>query len=218
MRRARTRGTPDESVLVVPRATLMGTPGWRGVLCRGVDPYLDVIARQGRFAPRTQMESDPRWKQVIPYLVLRDGERYFLMRRSRAGTDARLHERYSIGIGGHLNPGDADLAGGLAREWAEELDAAFVPEFRLLGLLNDDETDVGHVHVGVVFLGEASGRPVAIRETEKLEGRFAAPSDVAAVRDRMESWSQLLFDFMAGRDPGIRGGSPGAGDEAPVPS
>ena len=218
MRRARTRGTPDESVLVVPRATLMGTPGWRGVLCRGVDPYLDVIVRQGRFAPRTQTESDPRWKQVIPYLVLRDGERFFLMRRSRAGTDARLHERYSIGIGGHLNPGDADLAGGLAREWAEELDAAFVPEFRLLGLLNDDETDVGHVHVGVVFLGEASGRPVAIRETEKLEGRFAAPTDVAAVRDRMESWSQLVFDFMAGRDPGIRGGSPGAGDEAPVPS
>ena len=218
MPRARTRRTPDESVLVVPREALMGTPGWRGVLCRSMEPYLAVIARRGRFAPRTEMESDPRWKQVIPYLVLRDGERFFLMQRSRAGTDARLHERYSIGVGGHLNPGDADLAGGLAREWAEELDAAFVPEFRLLGLLNDDETDVGHVHVGVVFLAEASGRPVAVRETEKLEGRFAAPSDVAAVRERMESWSQLVFDFMAGRDPGIQGGSPGAGDEAPVPS
>jgi predicted NUDIX family phosphoesterase len=218
MPQARPRGRPEESVLVVPRDALMAVPGWKGVLCRGMEPYLDVIDRLGRFAPRAEMESDPRWKQVIPYLVLRDDEHFFLMRRTRAGTDARLHERYSIGIGGHLNPGDADLTGGLAREWAEELDAAFVPEFRLLGLLNDDETDVGRVHVGVVFVAEAMGRAVAIRETEKLEGRFAAPSDVAAVRDRMESWSQLVFDFMTGRDPGFRGGSPGAGDEAPVPS
>ena len=218
MPRAHARGTPGESVLVVPRDALMGAPGWRGVLWRGMEPYLDVIARLGRFAPRAEMESDPRWKQVIPYLVLRDGERFFLMRRTRAGTDARLHERYSIGIGGHLNPGDADLTGGLAREWGEELEAAFIPEFRLLGLLNDDETDVGRVHVGVVFVAEARGRPVAVRETEKLEGRFAAPRDVAAVRDRMESWSQLVFDFIAGRGAGIRGGSAGAGDEAPVPS
>ncbi len=206
----------DESVLVVPRGALMGTPGWRGVVCRDMEPYLAAIVREGRYAPRSEMESDPRWKQVIPYLVLRDGPRYFLMRRSRAGADARLHERYSIGIGGHLNPGDPDLSGGLAREWAEEMDAAFVPEFRLIGLLNDDETDVGRVHVGVVFLAEADGRSVAVRETEKLEGRFAAPGEVVAVRDRMESWSQLVFDFVDGRDAGIRGGSPGAGDEAPL--
>lgn len=212
------RKMPDESVLVVPRGALMGTPGWRGVLSRGMEPYLAAIVREGRYEPRSEMESDPRWKQVIPYLVLRDGQRYFLMRRSRAGADARLHERYSIGIGGHLNPGDADLAGGLAREWAEELDAAFVPEFRLVGLLNDDETEVGRVHVGVVFVAEADGRPVAIREAEKLEGRFAVPGEVEAVRDRMESWSQLVFDFADGRDAGIRGGSPGAGDEAPLHS
>jgi predicted NUDIX family phosphoesterase len=161
------------------------------------------------------MERDPRFKQVIPYLVLRDRGRYFLMRRTRAGGDDRLHDRFSIGVGGHLNPGDVDLAGGLAREWAEELDAAFVPEFRLLGLLNDDETDVGRVHLGVVYLAEAAGRPVAVRETEKLEGRFAAPAALLAVYDRMETWSQLVFDFVSGRSAGVRGGRPGAGGEAP---
>jgi predicted NUDIX family phosphoesterase len=118
------------------------------------------------------------------------------MRRTRAGGDERLHDRFSIGVGGHLNPGDRDLAGGLAREWAEELDAAFVPEFRLLGLLNDDETDVGRVHLGVVYLAEADGRPVAVRETEKLEGRFASSPAVLAVYDRMETWSQLVVDFL----------------------
>jgi predicted NUDIX family phosphoesterase len=205
-------GVPDEAVLVVPREALMGTPGWRGVLSRGAEPYLAVIEREGRFAPRAAMESDPRFKQVIPYLVLRDRGRFFLMRRTRAGVDARLHERFSIGVGGHLNPGDADLAGGLAREWTEELEAGFVPEFRLLGLLNDDESDVGRVHVGVVFVAEADGRPVAVRETEKLEGRFAQPVELLAVHDRMETWSQLVFDFLSGRSAGVRGDAPGAGD------
>ena len=208
-------GIADEGVLVVPREVLMGTHGWRGVLSRGTEPYLAAIEREGRFAPRVAMESDPRFKQVIPYLVLRDRGRYFLMRRTRAGVDARLHERFSIGVGGHLNPGDVDLAGGLAREWTEELDAGFVPEFRLLGLLNDDSTDVGRVHVGVVFVAEADGRPVVVRETDKLEGRFAPPIELLAVYDRMETWSQLVFDFMSGRAAGARGGPAGAGHEVP---
>ena len=209
---------PGESVLVVPRAALMGASGWRGVLDRGTEPYLAVIEREGRFAPRAAVETDPRFKQVIPYLVLRDRDDYFLMRRTRAGVDARLHDRFSIGVGGHLNPGDVDFGGGLAREWAEEIDAAFVPEFRLVGLLNDDGTEVGRVHVGVIFIAEAAGRPVAVRERDKLEGRFAPPGGVLAVHERMESWSQLVFDFVSGRGAGVRGGTPGSGDEAPDPS
>jgi predicted NUDIX family phosphoesterase len=196
----------------------MGASGWHGVLDRGAEPYLSVIEREGRFAPRAAMETDPRFKQVIPYLVLRDRDGYFLMRRTRAGADARLHDRFSIGVGGHLNPGDVDLGGGLAREWAEELDAPFVPEFRLVGLLNDDGTEVGRVHVGVVFTAEAHGRPVAVREKHKLEGRFVPPGDVLAVRERMETWSQLVFDFVSGRGIGVRGGTPGVGDEAPQPA
>ena len=206
-------GRPGEAVLVVPREALMGERGWHGVLCEGAEPYLAAIERQGRFAPRSAMETDVRFKQVIPYLVLRDGDDYFLMRRTRAGADARLHDRFSIGVGGHLNPGDGDLAGGLAREWSEELEARFVPEFHFIGLLNDDETDVGRVHVGVVFAAEAAGRPVAVRETEKLEGRFAAAAEVLEVHDRMETWSQLVFDFMSGRSAGLRGGFPGTGGE-----
>ena len=209
---------PGESVLVVPRAALTGPSGWRGVLHGGIEPYLSVIEREGRFAPRAAMEIDPGFKQVIPYLVLRDRAGYFLMRRTRAGADARLHDRYSIGVGGHLNPGDVHCAGGLAREWAEELEASFVPEFRLVGLLNDDTTEVGRVHVGVVYASDAAGRPVAVRERHKLEGRFAPPADVLAVYERMETWSQLVFDFVSGRAAGVRGGTPGAGDEVPHPA
>jgi predicted NUDIX family phosphoesterase len=87
-----------------------------------------------------------------------------------------------------------------------------------VGLLNDDTTEVGRVHVGVVYASEAAGRPVAVRERHKLEGRFAPPADVLAVHERMETWSQLVFDFVSGRAVGVRGGTPGAGDEVPPPT
>jgi predicted NUDIX family phosphoesterase len=207
----------EEEVLVVPRARIMGPRGWKGVLAAGVEAgaYLDAVAGEGRFEPRAAMERDPRFKQVIPYLVLRDRDRYFLMRRTRAGGDERLHDFFSIGVGGHLNPGDVDLAGGLAREWSEEISADFVPEFRLVGLLNDDETDVGRVHLGVVFMADAAGRAVAVRETEKLEGRFAEPPEVLAVYERMETWSQLVFDFVSGRTAGAPPDGPGSGRGRP---
>jgi predicted NUDIX family phosphoesterase len=186
----------EERVLVVPRAAVPENGGWYGLRTDGLAAFLDVASRVGRFAPRAAMEADPSHKQLIPYLVLRDGPGYFLMRRTRAGGDARLHDRWSIGVGGHLNPGDVDLHGGLRREWREELVADFEPEFRPLALLNDDTTDVGAVHLGVVFVADAAGRPVVVRETDKLEGSFAAPADVAAVADELETWSRIVFDAL----------------------
>jgi predicted NUDIX family phosphoesterase len=186
----------EELVLVVPRAVVVEGSGWHGIRAAEPAAFETLVARHGRFAPRTAMERDPSWKQVIPYLVLRDGPRYFLMRRSRAGADDRLHDRVSIGVGGHLNPGDVDVDGGLRREWAEELDAAFVPEFRFVGLLNDDTTDVGSVHLGAVFTADAAGRPVSVRETDKLSGGFADRAEVAATVERMETWSSLVFTYL----------------------
>jgi predicted NUDIX family phosphoesterase len=184
----------DEQVLVVARNLCPDAANWHGLRTDGLAAFLEVIARDGRYAPRDAMEQDPTQKQIIPYLVLRDGERYFLMRRTRAGGDARLHDLWSIGVGGHLNPGDGGLLGGLRREWAEELAADFVPEFRLVGLLNDDTTHVGRVHLGAVYLADAAGRSVEIRETEKLAGRFATSDEVAAVTDDLETWSRLVFE------------------------
>jgi predicted NUDIX family phosphoesterase len=187
-----------ELVLVIPRAAIMADPGWRGLTTDGLDDFETLVARDGEFRPRAEVELDRAWKQVIPYLVLRDGPRYFLMQRTQAGGDARLHDRWTIGVGGHLNPGDGDLAGGLRREWREEVRAEFEPEFALIGLLNDDTTDVGSVHVGAVYLADAGGRPVAIRETDKLAGAFAGAAEVAAVVELMESWSALVFDHLEG--------------------
>jgi predicted NUDIX family phosphoesterase len=185
-----------ELVLGLPRESVPGGLGWRGVIARPFGPLLDALATAGTFRPRAEVEDDPSWKQVIPYLLLRDGERIFLMKRTRAGADARLHDRYSIGVGGHVNPHDGDVLGGLRREWAEELDADFTPDFEPVGLLNDDRNPVGAVHLGLVFSADARGRPVSVRETDKLSGGFATLDELAAVADRMETWSSLLFEFL----------------------
>ena len=190
----------EELVLVVPRRVLMASPGWHGIRADIHDgaSFEAVVAAHGEFRPRGEMERDRSWKQVIPYLVLRDGPRYFLMQRTKGGGDTRLHDLWTIGVGGHLNPGDGGLAGGLRREWREEILADFEPEFELVGLINDDTTDVGSVHVGAVYLADARSRPVAIRETDKLRGAFAAQDEVARVVDRMETWSALAFAHLEG--------------------
>lgn len=189
-------GGDEELVLGLPRGRVPGGLDWRGVRAAPLDDLLRALEVHGEFRARGEAEDDPAWKQVIPYLLLRDGERIFLMRRSRAGGDERLHERYTIGVGGHVNPQDGGVLGGLRREWAEELVADFTPDFEPVGLLNDDSNPVGAVHLGLVYAADAAGRPVAIRERDKLDGGFATLDEVSAVVDRMETWSSLLLEFL----------------------
>jgi predicted NUDIX family phosphoesterase len=187
-----------ERVLVLPRDAVPGGCDFHGL--RSADgPALDqlrrTVARHGRYLPRPEAEADPSFKQLIPYVVVRDGDLVFLMHRTDAGGDPRLHGKASIGVGGHLNPvdeGEDPLLAGLIREWEEELDATWEPEFRLLGLLNDDTNAVGAVHLGVVFTAEAAGRPVAVRERDKLVGAFSSGADVARSWERLETWSRLV--------------------------
>jgi len=188
-----------EQVLVLPRVRVPGGCDFTGIRHAdeaALEALRHSVRESGRYLPRPGAEVDPGYKQVIPYVVVRQEPRLFLMERSSAGGDARLHGKASIGVGGHLNPvdrGEDPLMGGLRREWSEELIAEFEPVFRLLGFLNDDSNPVGAVHLGVVFTVEADGHAVAVREHEKLTGRFAAPDEILAAWDRLETWSQLTL-------------------------
>jgi predicted NUDIX family phosphoesterase len=209
------RTAPDtsgmtEQVLVLPRDRVPGGCDFIGLRAAGEADMAELrraVAEHGRYLERAVAEESPEWKQLIPYVVVRDGDLTFLMERTSAGGDARLHRKASIGVGGHLNPVDAGedpLQGGLRREWAEELATDWEPQFHLLGLLNDDTNPVGSVHLGVVFQVEAGGRPVLVRETHKLSGRMADASQVADAWDRLETWSQLVAAELlgvAGRSP-----------------
>jgi len=194
----------NEQVLVLPRETIPGGCDFTGI--RGADvadlvSLRAAVATSGFFMDRAAAEQDSRFKQLIPYVLVRDGEQVFLMRRTDAGGDPRLHGRASIGVGGHVNQIDGShdpLGDGLAREWSEELTADWQPEFRLIGFLNDESNAVGAVHLGIVFEVEAAGRAVAVRETDKLVGQFASTREVRDAWDRMETWSQLVVSHLLG--------------------
>jgi predicted NUDIX family phosphoesterase len=197
-----------ERVLALPRESVPGSCDFGGV--RQADDLAALrraVQLHGRYLDRPVAEENPSFKQLIPYVVVRDGASVFLMERTDAGGDPRLHGKASIGVGGHLNPVDegADpLLAGLGREWSEELVADWEPEFRLVGLLNDDSNPVGAVHLGVVFTVEADGRRVEVREHEKLRGRFVTVADVIAAWDRLETWSQLVAAVLLTEAPAAR--------------
>jgi predicted NUDIX family phosphoesterase len=159
------------------------------------------IRRHGFFVERRRAEQNSSWKQVIPYVVVRKGDSILLLERTGKQGEARLHGKLSIGVGGHVNPvdtqGDA-LFDGLKRELEEELTVTGPIELRAAGFLNDDSTDVGAVHYGLVAVADARRAEVAIRETELMSGRFVATGELRDLcrreRARFESWSSLLID------------------------
>ncbi|MEO8252702.1 MAG: NUDIX hydrolase [Chloroflexota bacterium] len=191
-----------EQVLVIPRDRVPGGCDFTGIRAAdeaSLEELRAAVQAYGSFIDRPLAEESPASKQLIPYVVVRDGPRTLLMERTDAGGDPRLHRKASIGVGGHLNPVDDGvdpLTAGLRREWSEELVADWEPEFRLVGLLNDDSNPVGSVHLGVVFTVEADSRPITIRERDKLVATMADGEAIRAAYDRMETWSRLVASHL----------------------
>ncbi len=188
-----------EEVLVVPRARLFASGEFHGFSSTGVASYLSTVAAHAFFALRDRVERDPSLKQIIPYLVLRHGDRVLLVRRTQAGSEARLREKFSIGLGGHINPEDVGDAGdpvdaGLRRELAEEVEVPAGWHARPVGVLNDDQEAVGSVHFGIVYIVDLPSPAVRVREGTKLHGALATLEEVRAVYPGLETWSQFVVD------------------------
>ena len=190
-----------EEVLVVPRDALFGGHEWRGFRDADLDELLSRIRTNYRFRPRRGGEEEPSEPQIIPYVVFRHEDRYFLTHRLRRSSERRLRHLYSLGVGGHINP--EDLAGttdpieaGLRREWQEEVVYGGHFSTRLLGAINDQTTPVGRVHVGLIFLVEGDRPEISIREVDKLAGALFELDAMRSYYLDMESWSQLIFDYL----------------------
>jgi predicted NUDIX family phosphoesterase len=195
-------GPFDEHVLCVKREDLFPDGAWYGFISEGLERYQEVIRERSFFMPRAEVEEDPAYQQIIPYVVFRNDDRYFLTRRLRASTEKRLRQLYSLGVGGHINPGDLEhgdpIGDGLKREFEEEVEYTGEIEATLLGLINDDSSPVSRVHLALAFLVEGSSPEISIKETDKLAGELLTLEEMRIYYLSMESWSQITYDQLAG--------------------
>jgi predicted NUDIX family phosphoesterase len=189
-----------EQVWVVPRPAIFPDGPWQGFRDRNLEETLARIEQGGRFMPRRAVEDDPGYQQIIPYILFRHQDRYLLTKRLKASSERRLHHLYSLGVGGHINPPDnvnADpITDGLQREWLEEVQYQGGVERKLMGVIKDDATAVGQVHLGLVYLLEGEHPGVQIRETGKMTGALLTLEEMRIYYLDMESWSQLIYDYL----------------------
>lgn len=197
----------EEHVLVVPTELFHELGHFQG-FSPDVDRYLRPLLGSDRVAyrPRAAMEEDPSFKQLIPYVVFRHTDdagavSVFGYQRGGGAGEARLRAKRSIGVGGHISTvdheataahgGDVYLAG-LRRELAEEVRIDTEYTEAQVGVINDDETPVGKVHLGVVHVFDVVEPRVDPREEDLADARFLPAEEVLADLDRYESWSQIV--------------------------
>ena len=197
---------PKEDVLVVPRSVLEQAGLFQG-FCRDVEKYLPILLdpNQTRWLPREKAEEDPSFKQLIPYCLLAWSDpagatQYFSYTRGGGQGEARLRTKRSIGVGGHIASTDgehgdnASYEAGMLRELEEEVAISGDFTSRCVGLINDDATPVGSVHLGIVHIFDLQYPEVVSREADLLECGFQSSQDLVADRKQLETWSQIALE------------------------
>lgn len=203
----------QEEVLVVERKVFEEVGTFQG-LQFDVDKYIKKLFVSGvpRFMPRSQVEKDPSFKQLIPYVIMSHNGKYLTYVRGVRAGETRLVAKRSIGIGGHINPADdmplfnADFyetyLTAVRREVAEEVSVETDYTDYIAALLNDESNEVGSVHLGIVHFWTLAEPKVSRKEQMITQMTFMTPTELQQVRDTMETWSQLCLsglDEMAKR-------------------
>jgi predicted NUDIX family phosphoesterase len=196
---------PGENVLVVRRNLFEQLGSFQGL---NFEPenYLNLLLSRGNnfFFPRAQAENDPAYKQIIPYVLLAFQDRVLHYVRGKKAGEQRLVAKGSIGIGGHMNESDESLfacdeqayRAGVEREVNEEIKIDTQFEDRIVALLNDDTTEVGRVHLGIVHVFRLAQQKVEKREAMITNLAFLTKAELLNRLESLEPWSQICVDSL----------------------
>src|SRR5437588_12938946 len=196
---------PEENVLVIKRSLFDELGSFQGL---NFEPrkYLGSILSRGHnfFLSRPKAEIDPTHKQIIPYVLLAYGNTVLHYVRGKKAGEQRLVAKGSIGIGGHMNESDESLfaldeaayRAGVEREVGEEISINTKFEDRIVALLNDDSTEVGQVHLGIVHVFKLAEAKVEKREAMITNVAFLDKKELLTRRDSLETWSQICLDSL----------------------
>src|SRR5213083_3223538 len=196
---------PQENVLVIKRSLFEDLGTFQGLNFEP-EKYLKAILSRGSnfFIPRPEAESNPDYKQIIPYvLIVFQNTVLHYVRGKRAG-EQRLIAKGSIGIGGHMNEADESLfamdkqayRAGVEREVNEEIKIDTRFDDRIVALLNDDTTEVGRVHLGIVHVFKLAEPKLEKREAMITGLTFLSKEELLSRRETMETWSQICLDSL----------------------
>ncbi len=195
-----------EHVLVIPRRLFDELGSFQGFQAEA-DRYLKAMLAPGAnfFMERPAAELDPTHKQLIAYSIFHHAGRYLCYTRGGKSGEKRLVAKRSVGIGGHINPVDQSHDGlgetmyfnSIEREIAEELVLGGSHTQSVVGLINDDATEVGSVHLGVVHRFELSSGEVQSNEEAIQDLRFYTLAELRAMHSELETWSQIIVDYLA---------------------
>jgi len=201
----------EEHVLVVPTQIFHELGYFQG-FCPDIERYRDVLldAKNVQFRPRSKVETDPNFKQLIPYMVFCHTDSLgnvsiFQYVRGKGMGESRLHQKRSIGIGGHISAEDRDQHSGnvyqegMLRELHEEVLLHTTFTERCAGLINDDSTEVGRVHLGIVHRLDVAEPKVVSNESDLIESGFMLLDELRTHRAQMESWSFISLDALFGQ-------------------
>jgi len=201
----------DELVFAVPTAEIWNLLTYKEQgLIHGSSDELKMIVLKGMLRKRNELEEDPLFKQIIPYAVISNKESFYLFKRTSGQTEKRLHNKLSLGVGGHMNPRDSMeskeqyLLDELKRELYEEvkfLNGCLVENIEFIGFINDDTIPVGRVHIGLLYNIHLSNKEVYINETDKMTADWIDKSNLAEFYEGMKKKKKIVFDFF------IKGGS-----------
>jgi predicted NUDIX family phosphoesterase len=193
----------EEMILVVRRETIEKLGIWQGLNFETARYLPVLLARENNFfMPRSAAESDPAFKQIIPYVLLVHAGKVLHYVRGKKSGEQRLVSKGSIGIGGHMNEQDEGFFAldeeaymeGVRREIDEELKITTPYKNRVVALLNDDSNEVGQVHMGVVHIFDLDEPNVEKNEAMITNLAFLTPAELRDRRDLLESWSQICLD------------------------
>jgi predicted NUDIX family phosphoesterase len=197
--------TPEENILVIRRSLFDELGAFQGLNFEP-EKYLNAILSRGSnfFIPRSDAENNPGYKQIIPYALIAFQNTVLHYVRGKKAGEQRLIAKGSIGIGGHMNETDESLfamneqayRAGVEREVNEEIKIDTLFEDRIVALLNDDSTEVGRVHLGIVHVFKLEAPKVQKREAMITGLTFLTRDELMARRASLETWSQICVDSL----------------------
>ena len=191
----------EEKVLCFERKLLEEVGLFQGI-SMDVEKYLPALTSSSElvYRNRTEAEQDKRYKQLIPYVLVMCDGKILRYRRGKGGQEPRLHGLFSDGVGGHISDEDHGLFSsavgykeGMRREIMEEVAVEEVNE-SAVAVINDDSTEVGYVHFGVVHVMQVGNEQVVGHRSGILAPEFVPIAEALKNPDAYESWSRLCLE------------------------